>query len=207
MILTIMGSGHLKLVGFDLATHFDEDMIIIEKYEPTRALSVVYWEGAKAKFYVKRFVPEPSLGKKELFISETEGSKLEIVSYHPSPEVEITFRKEKGKQRDDEKTNLEEFISVKGMKALGNQLTSYSVRKLVLIEPELPEPVYELADTPEPVVEPNVETTGEKAVESEVKATEPSPENDKNTDKDTEKNTDTPKDSGAGEPGEQASLF
>ncbi len=198
MILSIMSSGHLKLVGFDLATHFDEDMIIIEKYDPTRALSVVYWEGAKAKFYVKRFIPEPSLGKKDLFISETEGSKLEIVSYHPSPEVEITFRKEKGKQRDDEKTNLEEFISVKGMKALGNQLTSYSVRKLVLIEPELPEPV----TTPETSAEIQFESNRSEDVSKET----PQKPAEQPT-KDTKENTNNPEDSGPGDPGEQASLF
>lgn len=165
LILTGMESGHVKLVGFDLATHFDEDMILIEKYDPEKALSVVYWEGVKSKFYVKRFIPEPVLGRKDFIISESPNSKLELMSYHPNPSVEIIFRKEKGKQRDNEETNLLEFISVKGMKALGNQLTSYSVRNINLIEPELEEEKpEETEDSPE-VNTPSADgaTSGEQA--------------------------------------------
>jgi len=193
VILTVMSSGHYKLVGFDLATHFDEDMIIIEKYDPNRALSIVYWEGSKSKYFVKRFIPELNLGKKELFISETEGSKLELASYHPVPEVEITFRKEKGKQREDELTNLVDFISVKGMKALGNQLTSYSVRKMILIEPKMPEPV-----TAEEVKE--VLSNSDSFAAKEDNSMVPSPKESSEINPKTE-------DPNPGEPGEQASLF
>ena len=134
-ILTINQSGHYRLYGFDLTTHFDEDMILIEKWKPEVPVSAIYWEGEKKRFYVKRFIVEPS-DKKELFISESSGSYLELVSTYASPEIEIIFKKVKGVEREPQEIDLEEFISVKGWKALGNQLTTYPVKEINLKEVE-----------------------------------------------------------------------
>ena len=131
-ILTINQSGHYRLHSFDLSTHFDEDMILIEKWSPEQPLSVVYWEGSKERFYVKRFVLENS-DKKELFISDSEGSYLELVTTGKQPVVEVNFKKVKGVEREPLEVDLEEFISIKGWKALGNQLTTYPVKEINLI--------------------------------------------------------------------------
>ena len=132
-ILTINQSGHYKLVNFDLSAHFDDDMIHIGKWNPESPMAAIYWEGAKERFYVKRFLLENS-DKKELFISESSGSYLELISLAEQSEVDIHFKKVKGKERDSIRVNLQDFISVKGMKALGNQLTSYPVKDIQLEE-------------------------------------------------------------------------
>ena len=69
------------------------------------------------------------------FISDNENSQLEVVSTDWKPQVELVFVKEKGKDRKTEIINIEEFISVKGEKALGNKLTLKKVKEINLLEP------------------------------------------------------------------------
>ncbi len=133
-ILEITQSGNYRLLGFDLSTHFEDDMLILKKFNPEKPVSAIYYDGEKERYYVKRFVPELS-EKKELFISDSEGSRLEFVSTDAQPRVEIVFRKIKGNQKDNEEVNLWEFIAVKGMKAQGNQLTRDEVRDINPLEP------------------------------------------------------------------------
>lgn len=132
-ILEVDASGHYRLSGYDLSLHFDDDWLIIQKYNPEQAISAVYFDGEKQKHYVKRFIPEV-IDRKELFITEHEQSALEFVSYDPQPRIEIVYRKVKGKQKDNEEIILHEFIAVKGEKAQGNQLTRDEVRKINALE-------------------------------------------------------------------------
>ena len=133
-ILEVTQTGHYRLLGFDLSTHFEEDMIIIEKFNPKKPVTAIYFDGEKERFYVKRFIPEAS-AKKELFISESDGSYLEAVFTDWYPRVELTFKKIKGKQKENEEIVLSDFISVKGMKAQGNQLTRDAVKDIIALEP------------------------------------------------------------------------
>ena len=135
-VLELSASGYYRLLPYDFSTHFEEDWLVIDKYDKEKPVTAIYWESEKERYYVKRFIPE-NTDKKERFISEAEGSQLELVSYHPQPSVKITFKKVKGKQPDDEVIDLVEFISVKGEKAMGNQLTKYPVKQFTIIEPEL----------------------------------------------------------------------
>jgi len=74
---------------------------------------------------VKRFVIENS-EKEESFITDHPKSFLEVISTDYRPLAEIIFTKIRGKeQRPNEEVNLEEFIAIKGIKALGNQLTTH----------------------------------------------------------------------------------
>ena len=48
--------------------------------------------------------------------------------------AEVVFSKVKGVQKENHIINLEEFISVKGIKALGNQLTTDKLKQVNLLE-------------------------------------------------------------------------
>ncbi len=132
-ILELTASGHYRLLSFDLSTHFEEDMTHIEKFNPNRPVNVVYFDGDKERYFVKRFIPEMS-EKKELFISESEGSELILASTDAQPRIELVFRKIKGKQKDNEEVLISDFIAVKGMKAQGNQLTRDEVKQIKVLE-------------------------------------------------------------------------
>src|SRR5690554_8195708 len=111
----------------ELTTHFDEDMIVLEKWIPEKPISAIYYEGEKGRYFVKRFVIENE-NKEEIFISEHPHTRLEIVSTDYIPRAEVIFAKVKGVQKEDLEINIEEFITVKGIKALGNQLDRKSTR-------------------------------------------------------------------------------
>lgn len=134
-LLIINQSGFVRTILPELTTRFDNDMVVLEKWIPKKPISAIYFDGEKERFYVKRFFIEQE-GREELFISEHPKSHLEIVSTDWKPVVEVEYTKERGKDRKDNlEVNLEEFISVKGITALGNQLTKEKVKQINLMEP------------------------------------------------------------------------
>ena len=134
-ILIIRQSGTVKTIIPEVTTHFDDDMIVMEKWIPKKPISAVYFDGEKERYYVKRFFVENE-AKEESFISDHPNSQLEIVSTDWKPMAEVEFTKERGKDRKDNlELNLEEFIAVKGIGALGNQLTKDKVNQVNLLDP------------------------------------------------------------------------
>jgi len=133
-ILTINQVGTINLKSFDISTHFDDDMIVIEKHNPLKPISAIYFNGRKQNFYVKRFILNSS-SKKFLFISDHKGSYLELVSTDWRPQIEVIYKKEKGKQRRKEIISLEDFIAIKGAKSSGNKLSSSKINNINLLEP------------------------------------------------------------------------
>ena len=133
-ILTLYKSGDYRLSSFDLSNHFDEDMIHIEKWHPDRPISTVYYDAEKDLHFVKRFLCEVTSDKKVSFISESEGSYMDVVSTAYRPNVRIVYNKllKETKNLPDNEVNIADFIDVKGMKAQGNQLTKLKVKEIVL---------------------------------------------------------------------------
>ncbi|WP_395065294.1 DNA gyrase/topoisomerase IV subunit A [Flavobacterium sp.] len=132
-LLIINQSGKLKTIIPELTTHFDEDMIVMEKWNPKKPIATIYYDGEKERYFIKRFLVENE-NKEEIFITEHEKSQLEIVSTDWRPVAEIIFAKVKGFQKENQIINLEEFIAVKGIKAIGNQLTSDKLKQVNLLE-------------------------------------------------------------------------
>ena len=133
-LLIITQSGKIKTIIPELSTHFDEDMIVLEKWIKDKPISAIYFDPEKDKYFVKRFLVENE-NKEEVFISEHPYSRLEIVSTDYRPIAEVIFAKVKGVQKDNQLINFEEFIAVKGIKAQGNQLTSDKIKTINLLEP------------------------------------------------------------------------
>jgi topoisomerase-4 subunit A len=136
-ILTLYKNGEYRLSNFDLSTHFDEDMVHIEKWHPRRAITAVYYDAEKELHFVKKFLCEITTDKRVSFISESEGSFMDVVTTAYQPEVRIVFNKllKETKNLPDNIVPLTDFIDVKGMKAQGNQLTKLKVKEIVLTHP------------------------------------------------------------------------
>ncbi|WP_405396784.1 DNA gyrase/topoisomerase IV subunit A [Maribacter sp. Asnod2-G09] len=159
LLLVINQKGIAKTFLPVLTSHFDDDMIVLEKWVPEKPISAIYWEGEKERFYIKRFMIE-SENKEELFISEHPKSYLELVSTDWKPMVEIEFPKPRGKEaKDNESVDVEDFISIKGIKALGNQFITEKVKNINLLDPLPYEP-----EVPEEVE--NIEVVDEESVAS-----------------------------------------
>ena len=128
-LLTINQKGEVELISPEMSVHFDDDMIVLEKYNKEKPISAVYYDGHRESYFVKRFLIEDMVGKYS-FITDHKDSRLELVSVDWRPQVEVIFVKEKGKNRRTEVIVLDEFISVKGFKALGNRLTNKKVKDI-----------------------------------------------------------------------------
>ena len=136
-ILTLYKTGEYRLSNFDLSTHFDDDMIHIEKWHPNRPISTIYFDGAKELHYGKKFLCEITADKKVSFISEAEGSHMDAVSTSFKPKFRVVYNKllKATKNLPDTIINFDDFIDVKGMKSQGNQVTKLKVKEIVLDHP------------------------------------------------------------------------
>jgi len=141
-LLIISQAGKLKTIIPELTTHFDEDMVVLEKWLPKKPVSAIYYDGEKEKYFIKRFLIENE-NKEEIFITEHPKSQLEIVSTDYRPVAEVIFTKVKGVQKENQTVDLESFIAVKGIKAIGNQLTGDKLKQVNLLEPLPYEPPVE----------------------------------------------------------------
>lgn len=158
-LLIITQNGVAKTIKPELTTRFDEDIIVLEKWSPKKPISAIYWEGEKERFYVKRFLIE-NPDKEENFIGEHPKSYLEVVSTDYLPVAEVVYVKNRNKdQKPNDLFEIEEFISIKGIKALGNQLTTEKVKQINLLDPR---PFVE----PEETSPEEMEVVGEEAIEN-----------------------------------------
>jgi topoisomerase-4 subunit A len=159
-LLIVKQDGTVKTAIPEVTMRFDDDMIILEKWDRKKPLSAIYWDGEKEVFYVKRFLIE-NPDKDELVISDHPKSYLEKLFTDHRPMAEVVFVKERGKDRKpNAKLNLEEFIAVKGISAQGNRLTPDKVKEINALD-SLP---YE---EPEPVRAEEIDVVDEEAVTSE----------------------------------------
>ncbi len=171
-LLIINQKGEVKTIIPNLNTHFENDMIVLEKWEPNKPISVVYFEGERERYYVKRFMIEHP-DRDEKFISEDSKSKLMIVAVDYRPMAEVIYSK---RSLDNEILNFEEFIAIKGIKAIGNQFTGEKIKDINLLN-SLP--------YVEPVLE-EVELVEEEIIEAPKNATEDTPGLENESDEDDE---------------------
>ncbi len=128
-ILVIYKDGSYELTSFDLTNHYDVLAIeAIHKFSAELVVSAIYTEGETKTTFVKRFTVETStVGKKFLFIPETKSSKLLAATLHPEPKAEIKFLRDKKSEKETEVLLLNDFIDVKGWRAMGNKLNYYKI--------------------------------------------------------------------------------
>ncbi|MBW6490239.1 MAG: DNA gyrase/topoisomerase IV subunit A [Lentimicrobium sp.] len=153
-IITVMQSGHYRLFNYDLSNHFDEDMIVIEKFDESKPYTMVYYNGEKKAYYLKRFVPEIT-DKKTEFLGDETGSKLILISSDWLPRLQVVFdEKLNNRAIDAEEIEAAQFIEVKSRKAKGKRITTHAVKKILLLDP-LPysPPVSEIDETEEIIEE------------------------------------------------------
>lgn len=140
-ILTINQNGEAKLVTFDLLNRFDDEYLILEKWKPEQPITCIYFDGEKGIYFIKRFLLENTTNVQHFMPSEHAKSFVEFVGTSDGCTAEIVFPKDKsGKEKEPEIINIDEFIAVKGIKAIGNQFIKEKVKSINIT---IPEPVEE----------------------------------------------------------------
>ena len=133
-LIIIQQNGSLKTVKPDMNMHFPDDMIALEKWIPEKPISVLYFNGQKDCYFVKRFLAG-NQNNDQKFIPDGSKIQLELVSTDWRPVIELTYPKTSKGVRNSETKNIDELISVKGIKAIGNRLSSFKIKNINQLDP------------------------------------------------------------------------
>ena len=132
-LLEINGNAYARVMTPEMTLHFDKDQLVLEKWVPSKPITAINFDPEKKKYFLKRFLIENE-NKDELFIKDK--AELTFISTVARPILEINFSKQK-RGEDPPKSvhiNADEFISVKGIKAIGNQLTDKKIKSVIVKE-------------------------------------------------------------------------
>jgi topoisomerase IV subunit A len=132
-IVVITKDGNCRLTNFDLSNHYEDNIAIIQKYNPETVFSAIHFDAEQGFYYLKRFQIEDFV-KEQSFIAEVQGSFLVDVVDDEFPQVKIVFGG-KHESREAELIDAEEFIAIKGLKARGKRLTTFEVGIVSFDEP------------------------------------------------------------------------
>ncbi len=132
-ILAVNKSGSYQLLGFDLYVHFENELMVVEKFNPDKVYSAIYFDKDAGYYYAKRFTFDET-DKEQSFIGENPESTLVLLTEEKHPGIEVAYTG-KHKSRPNDVIDIEEFIGIKGYKAKGKRVTTYEVGKIREIEP------------------------------------------------------------------------
>ncbi|MBK0380438.1 DNA gyrase/topoisomerase IV subunit A [Mucilaginibacter segetis] len=172
-ILNVLSTGLYELSNFDLNNHFDDKLLLIEKYDADKVFAAVHYDGKSKNYMIKRFTFDNTvLGKQTSIISEESGSKLIILSGAAQPMVKVEQLKGKTQIPEVVELNLADLIDVKGMKAMGNRLSVHQIKSVELIaehddESDVPDPAPDSVEETEIII--TSESKKQKDIEPETK--------------------------------------
>lgn len=136
-ILVFFKDGQYELTDFDLGNRYEVNQVLrIEKFNPDKVITAIYFDADKAQYSVKRFhIETQTLKSKFLFIKEGPKNKLELVTTDQHPIVTLKLGKKKSDARE-EVVDLTEKVGVSGWKAMGNKLSDKDLLEIIFEEKE-----------------------------------------------------------------------
>ena len=145
-ILVILSNGDYYLSNFDLANHYESNILRIEKYDADKVWTAILYDADNQGYpYLKRFQMDATK-KKQNWLSDNPASQLLLLTDTPYPRLQVTYGGADA-FRGSEEIDAEQFIAVKGYKAKGKRLTTYALESIKELEPtRFPEPPAETAD-------------------------------------------------------------
>ena len=135
-ILVILSNGDYYLSNFDLANHYESNILRIEKYDADKVWTAVLYDADNQGYpYLKRFQMDATK-KKQNWLSDNPASQLLLLTDTPYPRLQVTYGGADA-FRGSEEIDAEQFIAVKGYKAKGKRLTTYALESIEELEPQL----------------------------------------------------------------------
>ena len=167
-VLAIFKDGTFYTTSFDVSNRYQGDVISIEKFDPNKTYTALYFDGAAKAFYVKRFSFILSDNTPLSFIAPGAKSYLVDISEDKHPQFQVIFGG-KYEHRDPENVDAEEYIAKKGYSAKGKKCHQYDLKEVKFIEP-LHKPEDDTEDEPLDIIE-DVEQTDESQDVTSTEAT------------------------------------
>ena len=169
-VLAIFKDGTFYTTSFDVSNRYQGEVIKIEKFDPNKTYTALYYDGAAKAFYVKRFSFVLSDNTPLSFIAPGAKSYLVDISEDKHPQFQVIFGG-KYEHRDPENIDAEEYIAKKGYSAKGKKCHQYDLKEVKFIEP-LHKPEDDIEDEPLDIIddvesdEPQGETNSTEATGS-----------------------------------------
>ena len=133
-ILVILNNGEFYTTNFDLSNHYEDNVQIVEKYDPNKVWSAALYDADQQNYpYLKRFCFEAG-SRKQNYLGDNKESKLIILTDEYYPRLEVIFG---GHDSFREKLiiDADEFIAVKGFKAKGKRISTFNIEAINELEP------------------------------------------------------------------------
>lgn len=150
-VLAIFKDGTFYTTSFDVSNRYQGDVISIEKFDPNKTYTALYYDGAAKAFYVKRFSFILSDNTPLSFIAPGTKSYLVALSEDRHPQFQVIFGG-KYEHRDPENIDAEEYIAKKGYAAKGKKCHQYDLKEVKFIEP-LHKPEDDIEDEPLDIID------------------------------------------------------
>ena len=137
-ILVVLNNGDFYTTNFDLSNHYEQNILVIEKYRPGKTWTAIVYDADQKYYYLKRFLLEAS-ARKQSFLGENPKNRLMLLTDEAYPRVEVVFGGHDS-FREALVIDVDEFTVVRGFKAKGRRVSSYEIASFNELEPNrLPE--------------------------------------------------------------------
>ncbi|MCU0438161.1 MAG: DNA gyrase/topoisomerase IV subunit A [Raineya sp.] len=136
-ILLIYKDGQYEIKNYDIRRFEPTQIALIEKFNPQKTLSCIYYSGEHQQYFAKRFKIETSTQDKMfLFINEDKKSKMVLVTTTEQPQVKVTYQKPNEKLLSEFVYDLDILAELKGWKAIGNKMPIQTFKEIELVNLE-----------------------------------------------------------------------
>ena len=147
-ILAIRKNGEFDIMPVDLNNHYDDDLMVIEKFDPNKVWSAALYDASQQGYpYIKRFTLEAN-ARRQNCLGENKDNELIWFSETPFPRIQVMFGGNDN-FREPLVIEVDEFIGVKSYKARGKRLTTYEIDEIIELEPTKLPPPPEVVEEPE----------------------------------------------------------
>ncbi len=133
-ILTVYKSGNYRITGFELNTHFDDDLGMIKKWNKNLMITVVYYQKKEDKYYLKRFAPD-TFNKKIEFVPDDGATNIIGISVDYLPQIKVVYREKKAEADSETILSCADFVEPMSFRARGKRVNFPGIKKVAFIEP------------------------------------------------------------------------
>lgn len=134
LILVVLANGEYYTTPVDSNFHFEDNIQIVEKFDGGKVWSAILYDASQQGYpYIKRFLFEETT-RKQNYLGDNKDSKPVWLSCTPYPRIQVNFGGSDS-YREALVIELEDFIGVKGIKAKGKRLTTFTIQDIIELEP------------------------------------------------------------------------